>query len=875
MNNKKLMFGIILIAIVLIGGLFAYQRYTLRAPTTSVVPTEVVDSFNKGDLNKAIEVSTNTLRSDPNNIATLIALSLSWAQKGSTEFKEKEYGQKALDYAKEALKLDPTSVKAYIALGYATEIMSNFPGAIDAYSSAISLDSNSSSAYVHRGHAYDLSGDLKSAEIDYLRADSLDTTNLDVKMNLGRLYSRQSKVEEAKKQFLLVTSFADNTRIRSEAYYDLSFLALSSTSTKAIDNAFAYASSSISTDPTYPQAYVAMGNAYMLKGDYVKALEMLNKSLSMYPNLSYAMGLIANIYGKQGDVDLAIKNYEAQKAAALVDIGLMNNDRPIVISRADMNEAYTYAENNKKEEAASKLKEIIANSKDPGSDIGIFIVLSDTGPYGRLKNLSNYKPFTDLVSQFKNKIKSGFKVSNTQIKPVSLLEKIIGYFNFKKVNASANVAGLCKTGVVNNGGFIYYTNPGGYDGSPLAVATCELMRNYVNGNVDYDYATAFANLNALVLSYHASIGASYSLSEDGSYVGCANGVGAAFQAAPPSPSGAGVSCSTDGRAANLAWVNPSGYDTVYIRIVDKTIHPTVTMGADFSASNHNWIDSYTGSSYSSAVVPDHTYMWWIHTRDTKTGFWSALVGGEFNCTPAPVVTTGGSLALSCKADAVAVSTDVTYEATPYNASSTVSYKWYKDGTLLSGNNSPLLTTYGYDTSGIHTSVSVSAVDSAYPEVIAQASCSVKVGCTDSRPKDTCTEGTQTNYSCVGNSWIPTKTIVGTCSSEFTNLGSDLKVIPAISIVTFKFRSNIVPVGGKCPLYLDAQNVKSCSLINKSGQVSVPVTSLPVVDNNIKLDGQVSISVGTHTLKCVGLGDKAIEIPVGVKTCYSSPNYGEN
>ncbi len=637
MKKKIIIFSLILLLLVLVGGgVYFYNKNKVRTTAFNVISLDVDTAFKNGDLGKAIDLLDQSLKKNPNDTSTLLALSISWAQRGSLEYKENEYGQKALDYAKQVLKMDSNNIKGYIALGYADEIMGDFKGAIESYNRALALDGNNVDAIRHRGHAYDLSGDLAKAEIDYIKADSLDSTNLDVKMNLGRLYIRQAKINDAKINFLTVANSVDNARVKAEAYYNLSLIEIGSTSTSSLKMAFDYASSSISADPTYPQAYAVMGNVYIKKGDNTKALEFLDKAISIYPNLSYALGLIADVYAKEGNIEKTIQAYEVQKKAALVDIGLMQGVRSLIISHADLKEAIFYTKNNKKEEAVTSLKIAMDVSKDPVNDLNILFLTLDKNAGGKFNNLLNYQPYKDLVEQFKEKIKAGFLKPRNEVShtPPLLMQKLLSIFNIKKAIAYKNVAGMC--GSV--GDKFFYDNEGNYDGFEFTRIACDIFIAYYSGNTSFNYSSAFGTLYSYTASWDNYLVVNYA-----SYIGCSNGWGIAVAIAPPKPELYSGSCSTNtgGSTANFSWKNATGYDTVYFRAVDMTLDPTGTNQSLYK-------ESIKGSSYSFTAVLGHSYKWWIHTREYGTDFWSPAVGSSFVCPPHPAPPTNATS--SCSAN---------------------------------------------------------------------------------------------------------------------------------------------------------------------------------------------------------------------------------
>ena len=451
-------------------------------------------------------------------------MSAIYAQKGSLEFNESADGQKAVDYANQALAIDPNNANAYIALGYANEIMRQYPKALAAYTKAISINSNDADAYSHRGHAYDISGDLRAAETDYLKAASIDPTNFGVEENLGRLYIRKGNTAEAIKEFVSVATGAPNARLKAEANYNLSNIYLSSTSTDALSIAANYASSSLAADQTYPQAYVALGSVAMVKGDNVGALFNLNKALSIYPNLSYALGLIGDVYAKEGNITKAIQSYEAEKKAAEVDIGLMDNERTRMVFQTNLSEAIAYAGNGQKAEAVSALQKMLDSKPDPMVGAGLLIAIANTSKESRFYSLQNYQPFKDLVEQLMKDINKAISAPATT-KPQSMIERALGFFNPSKAFAD-----VCP-GVSIPGGTLQTDVPDRGNIASVLNLFCSVFSYYINSGENYDDPVLQSDLiyvNQLMLSMHPGTNIGLGFDRTRLYLGCANGVGVWF-----------------------------------------------------------------------------------------------------------------------------------------------------------------------------------------------------------------------------------------------------------------------------------------------------------------------------------------------------------
>ena len=118
---------IIVLAVLLVVALGVSFIFYPNIPVTdfekSAVMLKVKDDFNNNNFDGAIKKAETILSGNKKDVSALLAVASTLAQKGSIEFKEKEYGQKAIDIANKVLAIEPNNAEAYRIIGYANEIM--------------------------------------------------------------------------------------------------------------------------------------------------------------------------------------------------------------------------------------------------------------------------------------------------------------------------------------------------------------------------------------------------------------------------------------------------------------------------------------------------------------------------------------------------------------------------------------------------------------------------------------------------------------------------------------------------------------------------------------------------------------------------------
>jgi len=121
-------------------------------------------------------------------------------------FQKRGKHQFAVDELLNAIRKDPSFIKAYNALGVSYDCLGQFDLAVKSYKFALQL--NPELDYVHNnlGYSYLLNGDLDSAIDAFRKAIALKSTNKRYHNNLGLAYARKGQPDMAFEEFKL----ADN-----------------------------------------------------------------------------------------------------------------------------------------------------------------------------------------------------------------------------------------------------------------------------------------------------------------------------------------------------------------------------------------------------------------------------------------------------------------------------------------------------------------------------------------------------------------------------------------------------------------------------------------------------------------------------------------
>lgn len=365
--------ALLVVALVLVvagAGAFAWWQLRQGSGETDIASSnaeseaqarQVTDAYNDGRFDVALADMERILAQNDSNVEALLFAAATWAQRGQIEYKEAEYGAKAIELAERALNLSPGNAEGLRILGYAHEIQNQWDEAIDYYNQAIASDPERGELYAHRGHARDLAGDLRGAKEDYVRAVELDSESMIAAENLARIYMREGDFGKARDLLMTVAEKTDNQRLKAESYFNLSSVALHLDEDAAAS--LDWATKAVEADPVYPPAYVGQARIYVIQDQQEEAAEALERAFELYPNLTSAYVWMGIGYNKSGQNAEAIDAFTRGRAAIAEDIHLMENEREALTGRFNFYLAVLQAEENNAEAALELLSEAIVQAR--------------------------------------------------------------------------------------------------------------------------------------------------------------------------------------------------------------------------------------------------------------------------------------------------------------------------------------------------------------------------------------------------------------------------------------------------------------------------------------------------------------------------------
>jgi tetratricopeptide (TPR) repeat protein len=246
----------------------------------------------------------------------------------------KEGVEKAVEYFKWAIKLDPNYALAYSGLADSYFRQSNvylhpketLPKAKAAAIKAVELDDQLAEAHSSLGLLniyYD--HDWHSAEQEYKRAISLNPGYVMAQHRYGAYFMLMARFEKASAQYAQALTL-DPLSLQLNLAIGTNFYLL-----RRIDEAIEQIHKVIELNPYYDPAHLGLGLAYVSKGDLPKALAESRQLMSRYPSLALGvMGYAHAILGRRSNaektlkqmIELSARQYASPYWVAIIYAGL-------------------------------------------------------------------------------------------------------------------------------------------------------------------------------------------------------------------------------------------------------------------------------------------------------------------------------------------------------------------------------------------------------------------------------------------------------------------------------------------------------------------------------------------------------------------------
>ncbi|MEO6069174.1 MAG: tetratricopeptide repeat protein [Chitinophagaceae bacterium] len=256
-------------------------------------------------------------------------------------------------------------LSSYSRISYLREINGDYPGAIAAMQSAVKAgqpgDEGTEWARVQLGHLYENTGDLKNAEMHYLIAlDELPgyafanaglariaAANKDYKKAIDFLQKGEASIADYSfKEQLALLYLKTGEKAKSDQLLNEVINGMSQDSKKGKDD-----------ESIGHYADRELANAYVIKGDYEKAIEHALAEYNRRPNNIDVNQTVAWVYYKKGEV---------LKAIPYIETALKTNGKnPTLLCEAGL----IYAKNKNVEKAKSLLQQGLNNNPNIDEDL--------------------------------------------------------------------------------------------------------------------------------------------------------------------------------------------------------------------------------------------------------------------------------------------------------------------------------------------------------------------------------------------------------------------------------------------------------------------------------------------------------------------------
>lgn len=251
----------------------------------------LLDKLHKDDL--AVQEYNFVLTKSSGNTEVLSALEKIYLKKLATDSKnaqiyanlgaiyqkQKKYDE-AINYYKQAEKLEPTSVTTRLNIGTLYQQKQDYASALSAYNSVLALYPNNVEANMYRADALLASGEKEEALKAYRKVLDIEPTNVEAKREMFNILKDSMTPEEMIKT-MSVDASVDKSTI--EAMYDY---ALDLHKDKKLDPAITCYNEILKYDSNNDEVYANLALAYSEKKDYTKAQALLNTAKTKFPNSS-------------------------------------------------------------------------------------------------------------------------------------------------------------------------------------------------------------------------------------------------------------------------------------------------------------------------------------------------------------------------------------------------------------------------------------------------------------------------------------------------------------------------------------------------------------------------------------------------------------
>jgi tetratricopeptide (TPR) repeat protein len=272
--------------------------------------------LDQNDTDKAIEYFKKAVELDPRNSPAKLGLSEAFVRKGNKTLDENK-PETAVFYFEEAAKANPNNPAAYAGLGECYDGSGNNDKAQVNYEKALALDPNLTELYAPLGVIYFQKGEIAKSEEYLTKIRAIRPDDPETALFYGMILSRQNRNDEAISAFK--ASLAKDPSPEAHLYlgevYD------------RVDRdreAITEYQEAIRLNPAYVEAYYNLGVAYYNREKYLDAIAAYQQAVKYKNDYAEAHANLAETYRQLGtdERDLVKKKNWFDKAIGEYSIAL-------------------------------------------------------------------------------------------------------------------------------------------------------------------------------------------------------------------------------------------------------------------------------------------------------------------------------------------------------------------------------------------------------------------------------------------------------------------------------------------------------------------------------------------------------------------------
>lgn len=223
---------------------------------------------------------------------------------GDTYFAEGDYTSAIVEY-KKLLEIDPESIPVRLKIATAYNENEEYENAVKWYTMALEIKDNTPDARKGIAEIYVKSKNYDDAIEEYKKILKYNKQNKDALAGIAETYRKKKEYDNAEKWFdeLLEVDpdSIDGNRGKADIYIARN---------EKLEEALAKLNFVIKQDPEDPLVYHSMGNYYVIKKDFARAIKNYKKSIELDPEIAFVYYNLGRVYAYQEKYEEAISEYK-------------------------------------------------------------------------------------------------------------------------------------------------------------------------------------------------------------------------------------------------------------------------------------------------------------------------------------------------------------------------------------------------------------------------------------------------------------------------------------------------------------------------------------------------------------------------------------